>query len=460
MSIPYFQHPSSFRDPSGFVFEKDNVVYRQVNQVYKQHFDFFIGCGLYEKLVKEQLLIPHQQINENLTGSNDRYATLIPAPVEFISFPWEWSFDMLKDAALLTLRLMKEAIASGMILKDATPYNIQWHNGKFIFIDTLSFEKYNPDEPWIAYRQFCESFLSPLLLMHYSRQSLQQLCVAWPEGIPLTVTRSLLPWRSKWSFHTYLHIHLHANISKRKTNKTGTNTKFSKQKMRNLTGSLEMLIKKLKAPDMATAWSEYYDEASKRNNYLEDKKRIIERWVDELPEIKTAADLGANEGEFSEILALRAIKTIATDSDANCINKLYNRIKSAGKKNIQPVIADLSNPSPAVGFGNTERSSLGTRLHADLCLALALIHHLVIGKNISFEMMARFLSGISKKLIIEFVPKSDEKVKLMLQSKKDIYSVYTKESFEQAFKKHFRTEKQQDIAGSGRTLYLMQRNEE
>ena len=158
MSISAVTHPSSYRDPSGFIFEKGGITYRQVNIVYKDDFDFFISSGCYTALTGKGLLIPHEIIHENLTGSDQYYLTLLPQKIDFISYPYEWSFDMLKDAALLTLQLLKEAITHGLILKDATPYNIQWHKGKLIFIDTLSFEKYKEAEPWIAYRQFCECF--------------------------------------------------------------------------------------------------------------------------------------------------------------------------------------------------------------------------------------------------------------------------------------------------------------
>ena len=459
MPNPFSYHPSSFRDPSGFIFEQEKILYRQVNKVFKEHFELFINSGFYEKLAQQQLLIPHEIINENLTGSNDWYATLKPERIPFISYPWEWSFDMLKDAALLTLRLAKEATASGLVLKDATPYNIQWHKGRFIFIDSLSFEKYNPEEPWIAYRQFCENFLAPLLLMHYSKNSLQQLLLAYPEGVPLAIARSLLPGRSKLSLHTYLHIHLHANIAGRKSGAPSSKQKFSKKKFLDLISSLELVINKLKLSGKSTAWSAYYEEASQRNDYLEQKKKIISQWLDKMPIPKTATDLGANDGEFSRLLSSKKIPTIAADFDPYCINKLYNDLKISGEKNIQPLIVDLSNPSPAIGVNNKERTSFLARFRVDLVLALALVHHLAIGKNIPFEMIADLFQNISSTLIIEFVPREDEKVQLMLAGKKDIYPGYTEEKFEKAFGNYFRVLNKEAIAGTGRTLYLMTRHE-
>ena len=458
---PSFQIlPSSYRDPSGFIFEYNNEIYRQVNNSFKEDYDLFISSGCYETLVKKNLLIPHETITGSLTGDSKCYATLKPERIAFISYPYEWSFDMLKDAALLTLQLMKEAISFGLVLKDATPFNIQWHQGKFIFIDTLSFEKYNEKEPWIAYRQFCESFLSPLLLMHYTRLPLQQLQLAYPDGIPLTVTKSLLPWRSKFSLHTFLHIHLHAKISAKKLNKSRHPGKFSKQKLHNLVSSLESLITRLNPPEQKTAWSDYYEEASQRKDYLSHKKEIIQQWIEKLPDIKTAVDLGANDGEFSKLIALRGIDVVAADFDASCINNLYTEIKKSGIKDITPVIIDLSNPSPNIGVNNMERDSYINRTKVDLVLALAIIHHLSIGKNIPFEKAVEFFQRICCHLIIEFVPKTDEKVQLMLTDKKDIYAKYDEENFVSAFNKYFTIDAKEMIADSGRKLFLMTKKEE
>lgn len=451
---------SSYRDPSGFMFKMDGIYYRQVNTLFKEDFDYFIASGCYDTLVREKLLISHETIKQNLTGSAYWYLTLKPEQLSFISYPFEWSFDMLKDAALLTLRTLKTALAKEMILKDATPYNIQFHQGKMIFIDTLSFEKYNEEEPWVAYRQFCECFLGPLLLMHYKKMPLEQLFYAWPEGIPLKVIKAFLPGRSRFSLHTWLHIHLNARISKKPKNDSGKKVKFSKQKLLNIINSLENLTNSLKLSIQKSTWSEYYKEAADRDNYLEEKRKIIREWAGSLNGINTATDLGANDGVFSQLLAEKNIATIAADFDAYCINNLYNHIKKTGEKKIQPLIVDLANPGPAAGVNNEERPSLLTRLTADLGMALALIHHLAIGRNVTWQMMASLFSRICKKyLIIEFVSKTDPKVQLMLSGKKDIYMHYTEENFIAAFQQYFQTNKKQVIGHSGRTLYLFTRNE-
>lgn len=450
-------HPSSYRDPSGYIFEAGGEIYRQVNNIFKEDFDLFIKNGCYDNLMKKGLLISHQNILTNLTGDPNWHTTIKPERIGYISYPYEWPFDMLKDAALLTLQLLKESLAYGFILKDATPFNIQWHKGKLIFIDTLSFEKYKEEGPWAAYRQFCESFLSPLLLMHYTKKPMHELLLAWPDGIPLSVTKSLLPRRSRFSLHTYLHIHLHSAVSQKKNNTNNKILKLPKQKLLNLANSLEGLIRKLKPPGTKTTWDKYYDEAAQRGGYLEKKKEIFLGWITEMPGLKNCIDLGANDGEFSRLLSENATSVVAVDFDANCINRLYNQIKKTGLQKIQPLIMDLAKPSPAIGVNNNERGSFVSRAKFDLALALALVHHLAIGKNMPLTLIAQFFSKISEKLIIEFVPIEDEKVQEMLANRKNIFNEYDELHFEKSFSRYFKIVKKEAIPGSRRGLYLMEK---
>ena len=449
--------PSSFRDPSGFVFEKDGIIYRQVNKIFKEHFDLFLSTGCYDHLINHKWLIPHEEVDNNFSGASDWYKTLRPKKIPFISYSYEWSFDMMKDAALLTLQIAKEVIPFGMILKDATPYNIQWLDGRPIFIDSISFEKYDTSKPWIAYRQFCECFLSPLLLMYYSAQPLQTLLLAYPEGIPLAVTRSLLPWRSRFSFHTYLHIHLHERLSAKSAGKRQSpQAEFSQKKLLRLLDSLQSLVASLSWKDKTTTWANYYDEAGLRKNYLETKKNIVDQWVENL-EVRTAIDLGANEGAFSFLLSGKTIRTIAADFDHTALNKLYRKIRKENNENILPVFIDVANPTPSIGLNNAERKSFLERVNVDLALALALVHHLAVGRNIPFEKMAEFFGKITNCLIIEFIPKQDDKVQFMLQQKKDIYHSYNEENFLAAFQEYFSILEKRLIAESNRTLFLMRR---
>lgn len=460
MPVPLTHHPASYRDPSGYIFEKEGVLYRQVNRVYKEQYDHFIESGLYSALVEKGRLVPHDTIRENLSGDEEWYLTLRPQRLFFISYPYEWGFDMLKDAALLTLQLVKDGMAKGMILKDASPYNIQFHQGRPVLIDSLSFEKYNEAEPWIAYRQFCENFLAPLLLAHYAKMPLPELQLAWSEGVPLSLVKKWLPWHTRFSLHTYLHIHLHASYSNKPVTAPRKKMVFSRQKMQNLLQSLEILINKLRLPAHTGTWSHYYEEAAQRDQYLDQKRSVIAQWISQLQPVHSAADLGANTGAFSQMMASMGIPVIAADADPACINILYNGIKKSGEKNITPVIIDLSHPSPAIGVNNRERDAFLQRTRVELTLALALVHHLGIGKNIPFEMMASLFRDRTRFLVIEFVPKEDEKVQLLLQNKKDIYTGYTEEQFTAAFSRYFTIREKKKLEGTSRSLYLMQKIEE
>lgn len=447
--------PSSFRDPAGFVFQQGQEIYRLVTTSGQASYDGLMNSGLYETLTKKNQLLSHQEMPAGYQGTA-AYKIIKPEPIPFISYPWEWSFSMLQDAALLTLDIARTALGHGMMLKDATPYNIQWQNGALIFIDTLSFEPYSDGRPWIAYRQFCECFLAPLLLMHYKKTSLHQLQLAWPEGIPLQLTRSLLPLKSRFSMLAWMHIHLHAKIAARPAGEGDKKAVIPKQKQLQLLSSLDMLIRSLKLEDKGTTWGDYYTEAGQRNDYLEQKQQLIRTWCTQLTDIKTAIDFGANEGSFSIPLAANGVFTIAADADPVAINKLYKRIRQEKINTLIPLIIDFTHPSPAVGLENKERTSFLERTgRRDLGLCLAFIHHLCIGKNIPLKRVASIMAVSCKQLIIEFVPKSDEKVKLLLASKPDIYTSYDEDGFEKAFGLYFTIEKKETLPGSERILYQL-----
>ncbi|HEU0112306.1 MAG TPA: class I SAM-dependent methyltransferase [Flavisolibacter sp.] len=449
------RHPSSYRDPSGFLFYHNSRLYRQVNRSFQKDFEQFISSGIYQHLIDKGLLIPHQQVDQNFTGTANWYTTLEPEVIPFISYPYEWCFAMLKDAALTTLEIAGEAIKFGMILKDASAYNVQWHNGRMKFIDTLSFEKWDEGKPWIAYRQFCEHFFAPLALMHFKKQPVSKWFLAYPEGIPVELASSLLPYKSKWHLHTYLHVHLHARVSQKKQTKETAKT-FSTSKLKNLLRSLEEAVRSFSLDVQSGVWSDYYDEAFQRENYLEPKKQIINDLLENL-EIKSAMDVGANEGEFSQLAASKNVRTISVDFDHYSINRLYKKINEGSIHNILPLVMDLSAPSPAIGLNNTERTSFLDRVNVDLVMALAVIHHLCIGKNIPFDDLVKMFANMGSYLLIEFVPRFDEKIEVMLQQKKDVYDWYTIDNFKSSFSKEYEILNFKTIGTTKRELFLMKR---
>jgi ribosomal protein L11 methylase PrmA len=450
------RNPASFRDPAGFVFQSDGIIYRCISNNYKKQYTHLRESGLSEKLIRSKLLLPFEEVHNEEIESNC-FKIIKPLQIPFLNYAWEWSFEQLKDAALLTLQICLNALEHGMILKDATHLNIQFVNGRPQLIDTLSFEFYEEGDEWIAYRQFCECFLNPLLLAGYCRLEVHKLFRAWPEGIPASTTSSILPFKSKLNLSVLLHVHLQAKFSSGKENATHKykKKKLSSAQIKNIIHHLKSCIEKLKYPKQKSTWSNYYSETILSQDYLFNKKEMISKWLGET-DYKSAIDYGANNGEFSAICNKEAF-IIAADFDSRCIDELYTHLKSKSESHILPLVLDLTQPSPSTGWNNEEQKSFWSRKKFDLGLALALVHHLAIAKNIPLEMIASLFADTSRKLIIEFVPKTDPKVIEMLSSRKDIFEDYTLDEFEEKFSKQFTIIKKEIIQGSQRTLYLMEK---
>lgn len=449
----FTRHPASYKDPSGFVFESAENIYRQVNKIYAEQYNLLMKSGLYDELLKKKWLLPHQEIKENLLNDEEWYLTLKPEQIPAWSYPYEWCFEQLKGAALLTLDIVKLSLEKGMILKDATPFNIQFLRGRPVLIDTLSFESYDETMPWIAYRQFCENFLYPLWLSHYHKMNCQHWLSIYPDGIPAGITAKLLPAKSLWSSSIWLHVKLPDKMSKKTVTDTSARN-FTKQKLLNIIIHLQTIISKLYNNDKTT-WRDYYTE-SISTDYLDEKEKIVLEMLKQINGNKLL-DLGANDGHFSFLAVKNNFSVIAVDSDEQCINALYKKINQESITDILPLCMDIVNPSLAAGFANRERSPFGERINANVVLALALIHHLHIGKNIPLSPIARWFSELAPQLIIEFVPKEDEKVQLLLQNKKDIYYQYAREEFEKSFGEFFVIQRVKNIPGSLRSIYLMQK---
>ena len=452
----------SFRDPSGFLFQKEGTLYRQINKSFKENFDSLNSSGLYKKLVSEDLLIPHKKVNRKEAITSEAYKVIQPKKIPFISYPYEWSFSQLKDAALITLRIQQIAIEHGMSLRDASAYNIQLFNGKPILIDTLSFEKYE-EKPWVAYKQFCQHFLAPLTLISYVDIDLNKLSRVNIDGIPLPLTSKLLPLKTKLKPGLLIHLHLHASSQKRHADKgqkiQTKNIKLSKRSMLGLIDSLEGAVKGLKWNPKGTEWGDYYES---NLNYLPTslryKANLVEKFIGVIKP-KTVWDLGGNTGLFSRIASDKGIFTVSSDIDPAAVEKNYRTVVKKEEKNILPLLIDLTNPSPGIGWGNIERDSFISRGPADTVLALALIHHLAISNNVPLEKLAEFFSSVGKHLIVEFIPKEDSQVQKLLATREDIFPNYTKDDFEEEFEKFFSTKKSETIKGSKRTLYLMVKKE-
>ena len=449
---------SSFRDPSGFLFEDSGILLRQVNQCYRDDYDLLKGSELYEKLVKKGLLIPHRELYGHSGLTEKAYKIIQPEQISFISYPYEWSFSQLQDAALTTLIIQKMALEHGMTLKDASAYNIQFHNGKAVFIDTLSFERYEEGRPWVAYGQFCRHFLAPLALMSYCDVRLNRLLQIHLDGLPLDMVSAMLPWRTRLSFSLFIHIPLHARSQKKYENKpdAAKMASISKNRLKTLIIGLKHAVERLRISGQHTEWANYYSFTNYSDLSFNHKKKVLYSMLQSIkPEV--VWDLGANTGFFSQLAADMGAYCIAFDIDPLAVDAGYCFIKKNSITNLLPLVIDLTNPSPGIGWNHNERMSLKQRNMPDTTLALALIHHLAISNNLPLERIAAFFNELCSNLIIEFVPKTDSQVKKLLASREDVFPEYHEEGFRHVFEKYFEIKEGVQINGSDRILFSMQK---
>ena len=453
---------ASFRDPSGFLFTDEGILYRKVNHNYAENYDCLMESGLYAKLVKAGLLISHQELKQAWAKGDTAYKVLRPELVPFISYPYEWAFSQYKDAALATLSIQKRALKKGMSLKDASAYNIQFLHGRPVLIDTLSFEIYQEGQPWVAYKQFCQHFLAPLALMAFKDVRLSQLMRIYIDGIPLDLASQILPGSTRLKFGLLTHIHVHAGAQKRyadaEEERAGMRGGMSKQALTNLIENLQATVRKLDWDAGGTEWGNYYDIMNYSDVAFVHKKEVIAGWVERVKP-GLVLDLGANNGEFSRIASDREIYTVSSDFDPTAVEQNYRRMRKGKEKHLLPLVVDLTNPSPALGWANRERDSFGQRGPADMVFALALIHHLAISNNVPLSLLAEYFASLGQWLIIEFVPKSDSQVQKLLKSREDVFNEYTRESFEQAFEAYYVINEVILIEETKRTLYLLQNRE-
>jgi ribosomal protein L11 methylase PrmA len=448
---------SSFRDPCGFLFYDGERLLRQVNTCCREDYETLMASGLYEALCAKGLLIRHEEQENHPGVTDDAFKVIEPEKIGFISYPYEWCFSQLKDAALTTVAIQKTALEHGMILKDASAYNIQFHKGRPLFIDTLSFGIWRESQPWQAYRQFCQHFLAPLALMCHTDIRLSQLMKVYLDGIPLDLAARLLPFRTKLNFPLLMHLHLHARAQKKYAGRgaAARNVRISRSNLSALVQSLETTVRNLRMKPQKTEWSGYYSETNYSGRSFEHKKEIIAGFIKTIrPRI--AWDLGANTGIFSQIAAQEA-QCIAFDIDPASVESHYNYNRKQRIENILPLVMDLTNPSPSIGFAGRERPGLMSRPLPDTVIAVALVHHLAISNNLPLGRIAAFLSELGENLVIEFVPKTDSQVKKLLESRKDIFPDYNEETFVKEFEACFEVMAAEKVTDSERVIYLMKR---
>ncbi len=448
---------SSFRDPSGHLFTDDGILYRRVERAYAAHFEKLISSGLHDALVAEQLIVPFSDRTDAARWP-DAYRVLEPERIPFVTMPYEWSFGQLRAAALLTLRVQAMALERGMVLKDASAFNVQFRGARPVFVDTLSFAMYEEGKPWVAYRQFCQHFLAPLALEALVDIRLRELTRSHLDGIPLDLASRLLPASSRFKPWAMLHIHAHAkSIARHASTRGGAATRkpprVSRQGLDGLVDHLRSTVSGLEWKPAATEWGDYETTHGYDADGQQAKRQLVAAFLGRVRPARVL-DLGANTGDYSRIAREGGASVVALDGDPSAVELAYRRLSAAGERGILPIWVDLTNPSPSQGWAHREWDSLATRVRADVALALALVHHLAIGNNVPLEGIAEFLAMLGRDLVIEWVPKEDPQVQRLLSSREDIFPRYHEAGFVEAMSTRYRLEAREPVGTTGRVLFL------
>lgn len=447
---------ASFRDRSGYVFSWEGKIYRWISPEYLPQYRHLMDSGLYKALVDRRLLVAHKEVV--LDGFDAGEGIVIqPKRIPFISYPYEWCFEQYQDAALATMDIQNLALEYGMVLKDASAYNIQFLTGYAVLIDTLSFDFYQEGSPWGAYGQYCRHFFAPLMLISNVDYRLGRLMQSFIDGIPIDLASTLM---KGGGMAAQMHIHAHAKsvLKHNDDGKKGTvkQAVMKKNALIAFCNSLRKDTAKLQPMKAVTEWGDYYSNTNYTDAAVASKEVLVRDLLGEIDSLKSVWDLGANDGRYSRIANEFGAHVVAFDIDENAVGLNWKEVKSSHRKML-PLILDLSAPSPAIGFANEERKTIGDRQKPDCIMMLAVIHHMAISNNLPFEKIAAWISDMTDSLIIEFVPKDDSQVQVLLATREDIFPDYDEMHFETAMKKYFRLGKKVPVEGSKRTMYLWNR---
>jgi ribosomal protein L11 methylase PrmA len=449
----------SFRDPRGQIYVNDNRVFRTVTQKGIDEYSRVKTTGLLEKLVANNQVVALEEIDKNAHGfGQSEVALLLEHPrLPFVSYPYEWGFQQLKSAALLQLDIYLEALRHDVTLSDATAYNIQFVGAQPIFIDHLAFRPYRDGEFWLAHRQFCEQFLNPLLL----RAKLGIAHNAWYrgtlEGISTNDLNGLVPFRKKLSWNMFSQVVLQAHFQKATLEKSArkavsTNKKLPKLSFERLLIGMRSWIETLQPLDSGnTVWGDYADDNSYSENAAMHKRRFIEAFAAEVkPDVLW--DVGCNTGEYSAAaLASGASYVVGFDFDLTAVDKAFARARDKDLAFL-PLYLDAANPAPDQGWSQLERKGLRKRADGASLLALALVHHLAIGKNIPLKAVVKWLVALAPTGVVEFVPKSDPMVQELLRFRDDIFDDYDLDHFVEFIRERADIVRIEQIEDSGRHL--------
>ena len=432
--------PASFKDPTGRVYWENGKLFRSFNEKGQAHFIELHAQRFYESAVEQGFLLDFEEIEK---GSK---VILAPRPIEWISYPYEWTPAQLKDAALFHLEFLTFCIERKVMIKDATPFNLQLEGNQWIFIDHGSFEPIQEDFSWKAYKQFCETFVGPLLISRYCGTN---ACLQFRlnlEGIKLEEVQSYMPFKALFDGLYLFHVKAHAFFNSGTQGSKKKQPSISKAQTLKIIRHLKASIESLTFPRKKSNWSTYQQALPYRPEELEQKKKFLAQAFS-LKNYQRLIDIGANHSDFLSIYPQQA-QCILIDQDFQSVESLYHQTQHLC------LVQDITQPSPALGLHLQERKSFGERMKVDLVLGLALIHHLFHGRNLPMNEIAKLFAAFKSDLIIEFVGPADEQYQFI--ENPENHHPYTQELFELAFSKSYRLLAQQEVKTNKRWIYHYQ----
>ena len=450
----------SFRDPAGKVFYYNNRVLRFLNKDGINRLNFLKENNLLENCILNKYLIKSHEINNNNLNLNNLENKIFieHKKIQYISYPYEWCFDQLKDAALHHLDFHIYLLNNNATLLDGSAFNIQFDGHKPIFIDLLSIKKYENGEYWTAHKQFCENFLNPLILKSKKGIDFNNWFRGNLEGINTKDLNALLSIKDKFSFNIFTQVFLLNFLEQRAIKNKNKNTiqvnkrKFPKKSLLSMLHSMKNFIISLDIKKSITMWDDYSKDNTYKTNEEDLKKKIVKEFAGKY-KFETLIDLGCNDGVYSKICLKNGCKyVIGFDYDLNSINNAY-KISKKENLNFLPLYFDASNPSPNLGWAQNERKGFIERINFTGMISLAFEHHLAIAKNIPLDQTIKWLTDTAPQGLIEFVPKNDATIKKMLTLKGDIFKNYNEENFKKLLLKNVNIVSETTISDSGRKIF-------
>jgi hypothetical protein len=450
------RHPASFRDPeSGVLLDGDRIL-RSFSGTAIADAREAIASGLFQRLLDDGRILAFEVVDDPVKGAEGSF-TLEQPRLPFVSYPYEWSFSMLKAAALLTLDVLSAALESGFTLSDGTAYNVQFIATKPVFIDLGSFRKHSDGDPWNGYAQFCRHFLFPLLLTTYSGVHHQRLLRSALDGVPPRTARALLPFRAKARPSVFAHVVLQAALSDREIgadDELKRAARVPRAAVLKTVGGLRRLIESLHRPRERSEWSDYERERSYTSEAHRVKLDVVRAAVAQARP-RSIWDMGCNVGTYTMPISADAPVVVGMDSDPVSVDLLY-RAASKASANVLPLVMDVADPSPTQGWAQRERQGLAERAPTDLALCLALIHHVRFTAGIPVPEFVRWLASVARSAVIEFVPRSDPMVRRMLAWRSEgSCPDYEPATFERALTESFEVAERREVPDSGRILYTL-----